>query len=456
MIRQTVLFGHGPSGTGGVWATNGTAAGTHELPGNSGGGDAADFTTLNGEVIYAAGDASGGFDLWETNGTTAGTTEIGGIDDAGISGASSRGLIPSNLTVLSGPLQPAMLLFTGRDASSDIGLWVTNGTAAGTVELGGLGNDGISGIQKGGLDPQNLTVVMFGSHGPVEVLFRGFDESGGPGLFVTEGTVASTHELTGISGASTIHGIGFSDPLVFGQEVLFQGEDTDAALGLWVTHGTATGTTEVGGLSSTGIVGASSSGIDPVDLTLFNGEVIFAGLDVFGLHSLWLTDGTAADTHEIVGIGGAASGGLFSSVFPDFISYNGKVLFQGVDASGNDNLWVTNGTASGTEELTGISGASTGSFLQSDPLPSFAIFNGEVLFSGTDASGNLSLWVTNGTAVGTHELIGGSLDPLNETAVTITVPPPDDFTDNNTSDILFRKEMITSGSPMGRRAVPRS
>jgi hypothetical protein len=35
------------------------------------------------------------------------------------------------------------------------------------------------------------------------------------------------------------------------------------------------------------------------------------------------------------------------------------VMFAGVDIAGNNNLWVTNGTASGTHELTGISGADT-------------------------------------------------------------------------------------------------
>jgi ELWxxDGT repeat protein len=35
------------------------------------------------------------------------------------------------------------------------------------------------------------------------------------------------------------------------------------------------------------------------------------------------------------------------------------VLFSALDASGNDGLWVTNGTAAGTHELTGISGAYT-------------------------------------------------------------------------------------------------
>jgi ELWxxDGT repeat protein len=448
MIRQTVLFGgRNASGTSGTWATNGTTAGTYALPDiNSESQFPSGFTTFNGEVFYNAADASGvGQGLWETNGTTAGTTEIGGIDNAGISSANSSGLFPSYLTVLVRFLQPDTLLFEGFDTSGLAGLWVTNGTAAGTSELGGLGSEGISGVSsRFGLDPAFLTAFRPGTllSSPIEVLFNGADASGLEALWVTRGTVASTQELTGISGAAPApDGIEFSDPITFGHEVLFNGFDALFAHGLWVTNGAAVGTTEVGGL------GGALSGLDPIDMTLFNGEVIFDGTNSLGVRGLWLTDGTAAGTHEIVGIGGVDVSGLFAGEFnrPDFVAYNGKVLFQGDDASGNYNLWVTNGTASGTQELTGISGAFTGSFFGFDDslFASFAVFKGEVLFRGLDASGNISLWATNGTAVGTHELIGGGLDPGGMTAVTITVPPPEDFTNSNTSDILFRN--TTSG-----------
>src|SRR5438105_14248448 len=92
--------------------------------------------------------------------------------------------------------------------------------------------------------------------------------------------------------------------------------------------------------------------------------------------------------------------------------FNGEVLFRGWNASGQAGLWVTNGTAEGTHELTGISGASShGLFLQDviAPFvvdPEFTVFNGKVLCDGTDAAGNVSLWVTDGTAGGTHELTG--------------------------------------------------
>jgi ELWxxDGT repeat protein len=90
------------------------------------------------------------------------------------------------------------------------------------------------------------------------------------------------------------------------------------------------------------------------------------------------------------------------------------VLFDGTDAVlnanngflGNVGLWVTNGTPGGTYELTGINGASPEGIFYSLQNPNFTIINGNVLFVGTDAAGRNELWITDGTAAGTHELTG--------------------------------------------------
>ena len=71
-------------------------------------------------------------------------------------------------------------------------------------------------------------------------------------------------------------------------------------------------------------------------------------------------------------------------------------VFAGEDtgAAGGFSLWITNGTAAGTLELTGISGAYTGGINPYD----LTVFNSDVLFAGEDAAGDDGLWVTNGTA----------------------------------------------------------
>src|SRR5215472_7789363 len=195
-------------------------------------------------------------------------------------------------------------------------------------------------------------------------LFEGTDSAGNLGLWETDGSAAGTRELTGISGANTL-GLDPLDLTVFNNKVLFNGADASGN-GLWVTNGTAAGTREL-----TGISGANTSGLNPTGFTLFNGEVLFNGSDASGTAGLWLTNGTAAGTQEVTGISGTnalglepsnltgisgASAGLNPS---DLTVLATAVLFSGVDAGGNNGLWVTDGTAADTQELTGITDANT-------------------------------------------------------------------------------------------------
>ena len=120
-------------------------------------------------------------------------------------------------------------------------------------------------------------------------------------------------------------------------------------------------------------------------------------------------------------IDGASPGGIISasSQNPDFTVFNGEVLFTGENTNGNVGLWVTDGTAQGTHEITAISGASSGGI---DPQY-LTVANGEVLFEGIDTNGELGLWSTDGTAQGTEEVVSGDsihgIAPFGLTAITI-------------------------------------
>ena len=129
--------------------------------------------------------------------------------------------------------------------------------------------------------------------------------------------------------------------------------------------------------------------------------LLFAGLDKNGDNNLWVTDGTAAGTSEI-SVAGVGSEGLFG--LPPATHYfaalpDGRVLFSGIDANGHVNLWVTNGTSAGTSEIS-ISKQFAGGF---NPQH-LTVFGSKVLFEGLDSQDHGNLWVTNGTAAGTSEL----------------------------------------------------
>jgi Ca2+-binding RTX toxin-like protein len=146
--------------------------------------------TLNSSGYYAGTDA-----LWVSDGTAKGTVEIGGHGNKGIKGANGAkdgGLFSGgdvaypDFTVLN-----HKALFVGTDSHGHVGLWSTNGTAAGTVEVGGLGNAGI----KGGLRLDGLNNADFTVYGNVAV-FHAYDSSNHSGLWVTDGTAKGTHEIS--------------------------------------------------------------------------------------------------------------------------------------------------------------------------------------------------------------------------------------------------------------------
>ena len=130
--------------------------------------------------------------------------------------------------------------------------------------------------------------------------------------------------------------------------VLFAGDTTGGENDLWETNGTAAGTFELAGDDYLG-----SPGLQPNNLTVYNGEVLFAAGDAGNY--LWVTDGTAAGTHAVLHV--------FVS---DLTVYNSEVLFSGTANGFNPGLWVTDGTAAGTHELTGIAEAGARGLLPQD------------------------------------------------------------------------------------------
>ena len=413
MAQKIVLF-NGPQ-FGDLWQTDGTVSGTFDITGNSGifsGGLNPQFiTAFNGEALFEGTDTSDTFGLWVTDGTAPGTHEL-----TGIVGANPAGLGPGYMQVYNGEV-----LFRGEAgvAGDDVpGLWVTNGTAAGTFEIGGVANAGINGVSPGGLLPSDPDFTVFNG----KVLFSGRDAANNQGLWVTDGTAAGTFELAPIAGAFAVGSPG-SDVLgsgrnmtVLGNEVLFRGTDLQDTPGsLWVTDGTAGGTVEVGGQGNAAIVGSPNGftgpftselplGIQPADLTTFNSVVLFAGFDntlkpngfYADTDGLWVSNGTTGGTFEIGGIGNAAivganpaqSGGIFwngSIEFPDFTVYNGKVLFVGYDASNHVGLWETDGTVAGTVEIggQGNAGISGGLTLNDSQSPNFTVYNARCCSTGS-------------------------------------------------------------------------
>ena len=418
----------------GLWVTDG--AHTKEIGGLSNVGvagvssdalGAAFITPFGQQMIFAGQDAlndGAANGIWLTDGSPGGTTEVGGVSPGPNKSSPFIGGNPVGLDPQAYVAFGAKALFTGLDASNFSGVWSTDGTVGGTVELGGLGNGQIVG-RGVNWSPSNFAAFN------ASVLFNAYDSSGGgqsyKGLWITDGTTAGTVEIGGLQNAAIFDSNASSfvaiNEINLGGLELFAAPSKDGNQSLWITDGTAAGTVEIGGVDNAGIVGADKNvdfGDGLSEAVRFGARVFFAGPDNDGSVGLWTTDGTAAGTLEI---GGIDDGGLTAysehpssiGLHPTQLTVSGqRVLFNGRDAIGYQELWVSDGTGVGTVE---IGGEGPGGFLAHEasnglnPESMVALGNGKTVFIGYDdsnnqASGKAALWVTDGTFAGTHE-IGG-------------------------------------------------
>lgn len=360
------------TGAYGLWVTDGTVTGTLELSVSGaypvGGlfynGQLGNFVSDAGKLLFFGSDDAGRYGLWMTDGTGLGTKEIVGISNS-----------PSNgrCTVFN----------AGILVANDSYLWISDGTSQGTHEITGIANVSYYGLNPGAL-------AGFGD----KALFGGVDAGNDSGLWITDGTAAGTEEIANFGGYFNVNYPpvpGQFTPL--GNKMLFT-----AGGSIWTTDGTRAGTAPV--------VAAGLPWFAPSLLTVFNGKVVFSGLDSNGALGLWTTDGTAGGTQEFTTV---------SALQPtQMVVFNGELVFTGPSSfpALGSQLWVTDGTATGTHQLS----------LPISPyghIYNLTAIGSELLFS----DGN-NLWTTNGTAAGTHELVGvsgGSAQLFNPTGLTLLV-----------------------------------
>jgi len=122
--------------------------------------------------------------------------------------------------------------------------------------------------------------------------------------------------------------------------VLFQGADATNTQGLWETDGTASGTKLV--TNGPFVYGFQPYPTTILSLTVLGDKVLFAGREASGKYELWTTNGTASGTMELTSIAGAGTTGV--GLKPTGLTALGaKVLFNGIDSAGKNGLWATMG-----------------------------------------------------------------------------------------------------------------
>ncbi|MFL6264287.1 MAG: ELWxxDGT repeat protein [Thermoanaerobaculia bacterium] len=348
-----------------LWTTDGTAAGTRKLRINhqaSGLGQLQGPRALfdfDGTLLFQGDDGQTGAELWRSDGTAAGTTLVKDLSPGPFSS------LPAEITRAG-----STIFFRSNAGNTYEKLWKTDGTPAGTLLL----HTDDQFYNFGNFSPRDLTA--FGSG----LLFLGSQSNNPPELMRSDGTPAGT-VLIG-------PGLGFfgSSLVSLGNQVLFQSYGLED---LWRSDGTSPGTVLLG------------SKILPIHHFLKDasavrdGVLYFAGTDPASGEELWRSDGTVAGTYLLA----ETVPGPDSKPLGPFATTGPAVYF----AAGGHELWKSG--AGGTALVRALPGDDSAGIRSLTPL------GGKLYFSYDDGAHGRELWVSDGTAAGTHllaDLLPGS------------------------------------------------
>jgi ELWxxDGT repeat protein len=390
-----------------IWVTGGTTATTKKLTTKVSFVDSGGLALYNNKAFFTGKNSTNGLELWATDGSDTGTKLI---KDIRVGTGSS---IPQHFFVFNNKVY-----FTANDGTHGKEVWVSNGTTTGTVLL----KDIYPGTKSSIDDPQFFADSTF-------LLFMASDSLNGEELWKTNGTAAGTTLVKNITAGKT-----GTDVLQFirlsGNLVIFAVTVPGFPIGkiqIWKTDGTSTGTTLLKDFGA-------YSAIYPPSFFKFKGKIYFAGTSFTTTGTeLWVTNGTTTGTTLVKDIYKGQSGS-YPNLF-DAIIIGSKFYFSATDSLHGTELWGTDGTATGTLLVKDINPGKLSStpfilknfnFTKGLSAADTSLFNGKIFMVAQTAANGAELWITNGTATGTLLVKDikpgkkGGLDSLNSYFYTST------------------------------------
>jgi ELWxxDGT repeat protein len=407
---QPTVFAPGPGGShyfvaddgvrgGALWKTDGTAAGTSFIksfliipPWGIG-----PFAYVNGLLLFGAYDPLGtsgtgtGFELWRSDGTAAGTYLVKDIAPGTSSGFGKQIITVGNRVFFRGSTEPGN--------SSRSGLWVSDGTEAGTRQVLGR-TDGIDfGLFSGGSLGGRL---IFHAN-----IYPGPDWTGGS-IFISDGTPDGTRLVKeGFRDPGAGNWTEYNGRAYFTAHTAAEGEE------LWSTDGTGDGTGMIADLVH-GVGGSS-----PRQLVATPGALYITASDPEHGRELWVVSNrrvspkrlTALDA-DVQDVHASAAGGvIFTTADYGLYRFDGAQLIAlstsgftaepvllGADGALNyftartsdagQELWRTDGTPFGTVMVHDLLPGPGGSFPQG-----FAVTDRGILVSASVPSVRRELFI---------------------------------------------------------------
>lgn len=267
------------------------------------------------------------------------------------------------------------IFFRAVDASTKIGLFVSDGTPGGTRLLAG-GQGDSNGLNR----PENLVRV-----GPFVYLAAkrngGFTE-----LYRADGTLDGTVRVTDMSGGALDVMIYTGGNLFFNLNTGFTGSGREP----WASNGTPAGTRQLRDIYP------GSRGSNPQSFAVLGSSAMFDARSPDEGTELWISDGTPGGTTLVLDVYPGSWGSQPQALFSGL----GKVFFFARTLSLGRQPWVSDGTPGGTVQLATLF-PNTG-FLA---YPDWTEAIGKVFFIAQDQAVGYEPWVSDGTPAGTRMLI---------------------------------------------------
>jgi ELWxxDGT repeat protein len=435
-----LLFGFEGEDGNQLWSSDGTSAGTHKiasvkpyLPGST-------MVELNGVLYFGAVDEEHGSELWRSDGTVAGTFIVKDIFPE------QNGSFPGELTV-----NDNKLFFIAIDNVHRAELWVSDGTASGTMLVKdshpGTGSDFYTYMtaagntvyfidesqvwKTDGTEIGTVAVTNFPADESImkekmtvindKLMFRHYSSVEGLEMYVLDlatgesGLLKETFAGTSPSWSNSI----YATPVLLNGKAWFFAEHDHNKFSLWKTDGTPENTELAFDLEnqpgqqwpqslfvtseklfftlSDNYFKATDGVSTPILLTRrgIGQAVDMNGKLIFSAGNPWITDGTAEGTRLIRQINKerafysrtiakTSNGFLFSD-------YNYPVTVT--------DMWYSNGTAAGTNKVHSFPSAFHGDI---------SVNENKALFGAIDGNDGYSIWVSDGTSLGTKQMKAGT------------------------------------------------
>ena len=333
-----------------------------------------DVVVLNNKVYFGSRTDFGNINLWVSDGTDAGTQEVAAVKIA-------------NYELNEFKTIGDYFYFQGDDSVNGRELWRSNGTLLGTEFFASAPDSDYVGTPGGasiGASPGAFSVLGD------KLLYRGIISSvDGSNQISRYLAFDSLNQTVTTLSTSTVSSYYANNVGILNNETYFY--DSSAPTFETILYKTdATNT-------ATAVKTFNTIFAEMTDFTELNGELYF----VFDRRELWKTDGTNAGTVQLRAFSGLI--GTNNANFPGdngVIAFNNMLYFVADDGINGRELWVSDGTPSGTQLLLDLDGTAA----SSNPVE-FHIMNGRLLFFSSEAGASTDgIWVSDGTALGTTRI----------------------------------------------------